>query len=39
MIQTKEKPHFGPDSGPLDPNVGSNLEKKCMRFIPICILF
>ena len=27
MIQTKEKPHFGPDSGPLDPNVGSNLEK------------
>ena len=42
MIQSKEKLHFGPDLDPLGPNASSNsyyLEKKCMSFIPISILF
>ena len=42
MILTKEKPHFGLDLGPLGHNAGSNsyhLEKKCVSFIPISILF
>ena len=41
MIQTKGKPHFGPDLEPLGPNVSSNsyyLEKNCMSFMPISIL-
>ena len=42
MIQTKGKPRFGPDLDPLGPNASSNsyyLDKKCMSFVPISILF